>query len=45
MMRCAAAILAAWVLSVHPVPAAVSDTPGDALDAGLLDDTRLGDRR
>jgi len=41
-MRRAAAILAAWVLSVHPAPAAVPDASGDALDAGLLDDTRLG---
>ncbi|MCA6123845.1 hypothetical protein J6500_18355 [Bradyrhizobium sp. WSM 1704] len=44
MMRYVAAILALWAVSVHPVPAAVSDVSGDALDAGLVDDTRLGGR-
>ncbi|WP_249159581.1 hypothetical protein [Bradyrhizobium tropiciagri] len=43
-MRYLPAILALWALSVHAVPAAVSDAPGDALDAGLLDDTRMGGR-
>lgn len=42
MMRFAA-ILAISVLSIHAALAAVSDA-GDALDAGLLDDTRLGGR-
>lgn len=43
-MRCFAAILALWAVSVHPAPTAVSDASGDALDAGLVDDTRLGGR-
>jgi hypothetical protein len=31
-----------FALSVHSMAAAAPDTSGDALDAGLLDDTRLG---
>ncbi|MET4279395.1 MULTISPECIES: hypothetical protein [unclassified Bradyrhizobium] len=42
MMRCFAAIILLWVASVHAAPAAVPDRGGDALDAGLLDDARLG---
>ncbi|MCC8936135.1 hypothetical protein H8A99_06390 [Bradyrhizobium sp. Arg68] len=42
MMRCVAAIAVLWAISVHPAAAAVPDRPGDALDAGLPDDTRLG---
>lgn len=44
MKRYVVAILAIWGVSVHPALAAVSDASGDALDAGLLDDTRLGGR-
>ncbi|WP_354223022.1 hypothetical protein [Bradyrhizobium sp. F1.4.3] len=33
-----------WVVSVHTGLAAVPDRSADALDAGLLDDTRLGGR-
>ncbi|QPF83625.1 hypothetical protein IC762_28590 [Bradyrhizobium genosp. L] len=43
MMRWLAAILALSALLLHPAAGAVSDA-GDALDAGLLDDTRLGGR-
>ncbi|UPK40947.1 hypothetical protein IVB18_49390 (plasmid) [Bradyrhizobium sp. 186] len=42
MIRCFAAIIVLWVVSVHAAPAAVPDRSGDALDAGLLDDARLG---
>jgi hypothetical protein len=42
MMRRVAMILGFWLLSVHLAPAAVSDPSGDALDAGLVDDARLG---
>jgi hypothetical protein len=42
MMRCLAAIIVLWTVSVHAALAAVPDGSGDALDAGLLDDTRLG---
>jgi len=41
MRRCAAIIVLAAV-SVHAAWAAVPDRAGDALDAGMLDDTRLG---
>jgi hypothetical protein len=42
MMRPFISILVLWALSVHPAPAAVTEPSGDALDAGLLNDTRLG---
>jgi hypothetical protein len=42
MMRYLMAILGASMLSVHPAAAAVPDPASDALDAGLLDDARLG---
>ena len=37
-----AAIILLWAVSTQLAPAAVPDRSGDALDAGLLDDTRLG---
>lgn len=39
-MRCFAAIII-WAVSVHVASAAVPDRAADALDAGMLDDTRL----
>lgn len=42
MMRGFAAIIVLWAVSVHAAWPAVPDRAGDALDAGMLDDTRLG---
>jgi hypothetical protein len=42
MMRCFAAVIVLWTFSVHAALAAVPGGSVDALDAGLLDDTRLG---
>ena len=41
-MRRHAAIIVLLAMSAHAAPAAVPDRSGDALDAGLLDETRLG---
>jgi len=41
-MQRLAAIMLLWAVSTQLAPAAVPDRSGDALDAGLLDDTRLG---
>ncbi|WP_244522076.1 hypothetical protein [Bradyrhizobium embrapense] len=41
-MRRFAATIALLAVSAYSVPAAVPDPSGDALDAGMLDDTRLG---
>ncbi|MBR0696470.1 hypothetical protein [Bradyrhizobium lablabi] len=42
MIRRFLTVLAVGSLSLQSAPAAVTDPSGDALDAGLLDDTRLG---
>jgi len=42
MIQRFAAVIVLWTVSVHAAPAAVPDPSGDTLDAGMLDDTRLG---
>ncbi|MCC8955837.1 hypothetical protein H8B02_21105 [Bradyrhizobium sp. Pear77] len=42
MMRRFAATIMLLAVSAYSAPAAVPDRAGDALDAGMLDDTRLG---
>ena len=41
-MRGFAPIIVVWAVSVHAAWAAIPDRAADALDAGMLDDTRLG---